>query len=840
MANESSKEEERPLSPRCLGTRQLIMRYSEHYRYAILAHYILLLVKCGYLCLFIFLLHVRTIRRVQSSYQAECTCMDSACNRFNLYHTFIGQLLSDEQNVCYLLAMRCKTYVTLLSMLVFLGSCSSWKNLLVSPMPPTQYVYRGDTVQQWSLIRLDSMGGPWGYISTVDKRAIRPVFDWADDFSDSMALVYYQGRYTYVNHQGKQMRRINAHHAYPFSEGLAAVQHGDQWGYINHRGKWVIKPQFDWALSFSHNRAAVARGNQYGFVNRCGQMIITPQYEDTKPFANDLSIVKKNGKYGLIDTLGREILPNVYRYIEPWEKGTYRLHVGHKKMGLADPQGQLVLDTIYTTISIQHDNFLHVVRDRLAGLVDFRGREIWPTAYTFLGFISDEGFLAAVKDGKYGIVDTAGKTLLPFIYDDGQAGFVEGRITVYQGNKLLLMDTAFQIIKELRYNRSYAFSNGFALVEAKRKKDYDERQLGYINRRGEEIIPPQYHSAYRFNRNGLAIVGLRKEGISTYMVIDSTGMRCTSRLPTNHPAGLLHSLKPFGNRLFYNDSGSKSLAFFSSRTGRYIPDLPYTAFSPLKYSDREDLAKVRIGWLVGLIDTAINEILPVQFEDISTYKGNRIAVKQNGKWGFADEKFRFRIPFVYDKVSAFHYGYATAYSNTKQGIIDPKGRTIIPLQYKNTTVDSLSNRVYAIGEQGSDVYDRYGRLLLRSEYEYIGGFWGKHYSTFRQGGKMGILDDNFHIICQPEYDHIGPFYDGRAWVIKGQKGGFVNSAFRLVIPIEYDCVEAYALGFTRVEKDGEAFYIDVHGKRIQPSDIEIAERRNAIERRNTGFFEFSS
>lgn len=728
---------------------------------------------------------------------------------------------------------------------LFLASCSTWKNHTVPLSQQENYAYQGDTLDSWSLVRLDSMGGMWGYVSADGRKAIEPVFDWADDFADGAALVQYQGHYSYLNLQGKRMRRIKGVHAYAFSEGLAAVQKGDKWGYIDRGGKWVIKPQFDWALPFAQKRAAVAIGNQYGFIDTQGKLVIAAQYDYTKPFANGLSIVQKNGKYGLIDTLGHEVLPMQYRYIEPWKNGTYKLHAAHKKTGLANPQGTVMLDTVYTYMGVEREHFLRVKRNQLWGLVDFNGREILSTTYSLLGFVSDEGFLVAEKDDKYGVVDTTGKTVLPFIYDGTQQlQFSEGRICLMKDGKMLLMDKQFRVIRELPYDGCDHFYHGFAYVMKKKQEAGGYvRQSGYINLDGEEVIPPQYHFAYIFNTHGLTIASTRIDGISNWFVIDTTGARRTTHIPENHPGHALHHLQPFGKRLFYNDSGGKSLAFLSSETGRFLPDMPYTAFSPIEYSDRDDLAKIYIGSRVGLMDTTLTEILPVQFEDIGVYTHNLIAVKQSGKWGFADQKFRFRIPFIYDKVSSFRYGYAEADTNKRKSIIDPKGRTIVPLHYKETTVDSISRRIYAQKEDGTDIYDMYGRLLFQSDYAVIFGYWGDNYSKFYTNlpqGKMGILDKNFRVTCEPIYDFIGSFYEGRARVVNDKRGGFLDSTFQLAIPIEYEWAEDFACGFTKVKKDGESFYIDIHGNRVDPSEDDIAKREDVIEQRKKGFIDFSS
>lgn len=721
--------------------------------------------------------------------------------------------------------------------LLFHG-CFPWKNF-VSSTEPMRYAFEGDDFCQWSLVRLDSMEGRWGYVSADGKEAIASVFDWADDFTNGMALVQYNGKYSYLNPDGKQMRRIKANHAYAFSEGLAGVQKRNKWGYINQKGKWVIKPQFDWTLPFSQDRAAVAVGKHYGFINPQGELVIPAQFDDTQPFVNGLSVVKKNNKFGLIDTLGQNVQPIIYRRIEPWKNETYKLHANNKKIGLANRQGQMILDTVYTTLSLLQDKFYFVVQNNFEGLFDLHGNEVLPVEYQFLSTLSKEGFLVGMKDDKYGVIAISGQILVPFVYDNIR--FSEGRFYLQKDDNAWLMDNSFQLIRELpKYENNLFFYNGLALIHKKVEAAGNRTRLGYINKMGEEVIAPQYDYAYHFNDHGLAIVGTRDNGISRYTVIDTTGMKQPSGIPDNHPGVGLYNLRPFGKRLFFNESGGQSLVFLASQTGRFLPDMPYTSFSPLKYSDRNDLARVYIHSKVGLIDTTLTERLPVHFESISAYNQNRIAVKQNGKWGYADEKFRLRIPFVYDRAPSFKYGYAKVEQNKLQGVINTKGRDIIPLKYENITIDTISNRIYAKTEQVVDIYDQYGRLLLSREYSYIGGFWGRGYSTFRMGDKMGVMNSDFKVICEPQYDHIGRFYDDRAWVINDKKGGFIDNQFQLVIPVAYDDIEEFAMGFTRVEKNGESFYIDIYGRRIHPSEQDIAERKEIIEDRRKGFIDFSS
>ena len=69
-----------------------------------------------------------------------------------------------------------------------------------------------------------------------------------------------------------------------FSDGLAAVKQNGKWGYIDENGKTVIKAQFDFANSFSEGIAVV------GFINEENS---DPEYGE---YCYELSLVDESGK----------------------------------------------------------------------------------------------------------------------------------------------------------------------------------------------------------------------------------------------------------------------------------------------------------------------------------------------------------------------------------------------------------------------------------------------------------------------------------------------------------------------------------------------------------------
>ena len=712
-----------------------------------------------------------------------------------------------------------------------LTACFGPRNLVSKQRGMPSYDFMGDTLSGWALVRQDSL---WGYVSEEGSRTIRPMFLWATDFTDGMALAEDKWGYRYINRQGKLLRRVKAPHAYSFSEGLAPIQIKDKWGYINRKGKMEIKPQFDWAMPFRENRAEVAVGLRRGFIDKSGQLIVPAIYEETSAFKNGLAIVRKDFRYGLIDTLGNFVLPNHFDEIKSWEAGFYRLGVFDptigrvNKFGLTDANGKLLLDTQYSAIDLLAQHYLRAEKGNLYALYDLKGKEIIPMEYTYLDAMPASNFLYAQRDGLWTFLDMRGQPMLPF---DNQLliSRSEERIWIARDSLSILMDDQFREISRFsKYNRVYPFSNGYAAVSMKDTSVYEGNLYGYIDREGNEVVAPQFDGGVGYvNAYGISVVGKKSYGIIRDHLFDiKTGLLVNEEEYTN--------LKRFGP-LFFTNYGD----FLSQKTGFEVQDFPYLSIQPLR--DRPDLAVVRQERKVGLIDTSLTELLPVEFEDIKNSYHGRMQVKKDDKWGFADEQYRIRIPMRYDDAYYFRYPMLTEVTeNKKKGVIDRYGREIISMHYDYIYFDALSDRIYAEKSDGIDVFDQEGRLLYVSDFEYLGFYGRKAYVVFRQSGKTGFMDYDFNILLKPTYDRVGSFYNELAFVVLNGKGGYINERLELVLPVEFEQFDNFAIGIAKVKKDGRQYYINTQGEEVTPTDDELDKRDAEIERRKSGWIDFSS
>ena len=57
------------------------------------------------------------------------------------------------------------------------------------------------------------------------------------------------------------------------SDGLAAIKENGKWGYVDKDGKVIIEPQFEEAHSFLNGYAAVKAHGKWGYINEKGKLV---------------------------------------------------------------------------------------------------------------------------------------------------------------------------------------------------------------------------------------------------------------------------------------------------------------------------------------------------------------------------------------------------------------------------------------------------------------------------------------------------------------------------------------------------------------------------------------
>jgi hypothetical protein len=150
----------------------------------------------------------------------------------------------------------------------------------------------------------------YGYKDSVGNVIIPAKFDDAYDFSDGLARVKINNKWSFINKHGNLVftLQIVCDEVGDFQYGAALVKQNDIYGYIDKTGKWIFKPQFQEVHDFKEGYAVVKKNGLFGYIDNTGKWIFSPQFEDASDFEEGYAVVKKNGLYGYIENTGEWII----------------------------------------------------------------------------------------------------------------------------------------------------------------------------------------------------------------------------------------------------------------------------------------------------------------------------------------------------------------------------------------------------------------------------------------------------------------------------------------------------------------------------------------------------
>lgn len=312
--------------------------------------------------------------------------------------------------------------------------------------------------------------------------------------------------------------RIKAFQAFP--DALYPIRKGSKWGYMNRKGETVIAPTYASAEDFESGIAVVSvseKGNtRYGYINRKGEWVIQPQFDRADPFFENRASVCKNDKYGYIDSKGVEIIPCQFEAAGRFSEGRAAIQK-NGWTGFIDSTGTIVIEPRFT-VSVNHPIFDQGMApvfgaDEMTGFINPSGEWVIEPRFHSAGRFREDKAWASFQEtddsAQYGFtirggyIDRQGDWVILPEYDFGW-DFFEGHATVWkisedrQQKLWSVIDTSGEkVLENLPYRNMGSITNGLIPVQ-------DEKMAwGFINLKGEVVIPPKYTGINRF-RDGLA------------------------------------------------------------------------------------------------------------------------------------------------------------------------------------------------------------------------------------------------------------------------------------------------------------------------------------------------
>lgn len=335
------------------------------------------------------------------------------------------------------------------------------------------------------------------------------------------------------------------------------------------------------------------------------------------PFSEGLAVFSTDTSFGAIDSSGKII------FAKPAEKIT---SISAFQNGLAL---MVFKDTVlHYSYEDAHDHLVFIDKNGNAVFDISKNGYQNATAFNEFGY-------SIVKDKinkKYGVINSVFQEILPTIYEDVES-IDSNRFRVSKNEKYGIVGLKNQVLVDFVFGRMEAFTSD--------KKMFCVNEQGWGIYDSVGILLHQYDCDELIYTGGLPLLTKTGKNYDQYAYADTTGK----------------IIVPYGK---YSDCGS------------FNDGLAMVYNENISSNTRNKKYKK----LVGYIDVAGKEIVPLQYEDgLSFYQG-LANVKKNGKWGYINTYGKVIIDFLYDDFAIFEDGYAMVTLNGKGAYIDTTGKKL--------------------------------------------------------------------------------------------------------------------------------------------------------------------
>lgn len=340
------------------------------------------------------------------------------------------------------------------------------------------------------------------------------------------------------------------------------------------------------------------------------------------------------------------------------------------------------------------------------GYINEKGTFMLPPKYEMAHDFQENGLAIVQLNNLTGIIDNNGYFIVKPSYET-ISPFSEGRAVAIDNNGFKVLDESGKEITSKAYSFIGDYKEGRAV--AANTTENGEYLYGYLNRRGNEVIPVSYESASNFQA-GKALVK-SKEG--SHALIDLTGK-------------VLHSY----SYPFVGDYGEGLLAFRKSNDGKWgymnesgtvIIEPKFTGTQP--FVEEKAIVNVEHNQY-GVIDRKGKFIIKPQYASLINLGENRYALGKAQdpkrpylfqKYAIADSNGHIYTGFIYNGVSHYKDGIASAYDDEMTFFIDKRGQRLNHLPRVQGSGSLIFDKSFIKGDIDFRIlyFDKKGKLIWK-------------------------------------------------------------------------------------------------------------------------------
>lgn len=409
-------------------------------------------------------------------------------------------------------------------------------------------------------------------------------------------------------------------------------------------------------------------------------------------------------------------------------------------------------------------------------------------------------------------------------------------VKTQHGNLYGYVNYQDQIIVQEKYTKLNDFSEGLALAEK-------DGSVVYVDMTGKEVITVGNCKEAHDFKQGLARI-VSPTGITYF--IDKTGksvFTCGNNTAEDFQSvGLARVTTPAGKIGLVNTKGQEVTHFWFDEIRPYSENLAYARIGTKQYflnvygySAFEVASYLKVGAdvdrnadgtathkdfsngmviventnapfesRIGYLDTTGYQAVHSQFEQGDDFAGNVARIKRDGKYGYIGKDNKYTVQPIYDALDK-GTSIVRAMQNKRDTITGgptiglegnhvvvtngstvtapyehwgfvnvQNGSVVVPLVYTNARAFSADNLAYVEQDYAySHTTDK--AVAVRSDAAYV---------------NKGFVNTTGTLVVNAGtyYDQIGNSSEGKAWVVKNGKWGYIatTSGGNLVIPMVYD------------------------------------------------------
>jgi hypothetical protein len=258
--------------------------------------------------------------------------------------------------------------------------------------------------------------------------------------------------------------------------------------------------------------------------------------------------------------------------------------------------------------------------------------------------------------------------------------------------------------------------------------------------------------------------------------------------------------------------------------------------SPLTPGVPRQVIAEPVGGKTGIFDLTGKWLLQPSsdYEELSFLHNDRIAVKRDRKWGYADGRGNMVIPPQFESAGDFLAPAAVVRGRENLGLIDRHGTPLTPHKYIKIGdfVDGVAEFMDA--DVSAGLIDLKGREIVTG-FVVTGPLSEGLALAFKSNTEKGYIDRNGKWVIKTKFGVRGDFSEGLAIVDAKGKRGYLARNGKLAIPFKYDSAKAFSSGVAAVAQKRKWGVIDLKGRFLVKPELDYIDSFvNDIARANRG------